>query len=293
MFRLMLNAHGAVQNPGEVDFLFDYLRRDLSGPGGWRYDLVALADNRIFRAHRLDVPAGVDGLDLLGDFVRQFQARDPQAVLTMNVHRHAERIAEVMPEARLIHLLRDPRDVARSSVGMGWAGVSYYGIDHWVRTERGWDEAAISTDRVLTLRFEDLMADIDARLSEVCDFIGVPFSPAMLEYHRNTTYGPPDPSIAEQWRRKASRREIALIEAKCGDLIRSRGYPRGAPPHHPGRFEQAALAGHNTVGRWRASIRRFGLPLLVSAKLARWAGARRLHADLRRRMDARTAKTLK
>ena len=293
VFRLMLNAHERIHNPGEVDFLFDFIAPDASHPTGWRYDRAALDGSRIFRAHRLAVPEGRDGLDLLADFVGQFRARAAGGVLTMNVHRHADRLAELMPEARVIHLLRDPRDVARSSVGMGWAGISYYGIDHWIRTERGWDAAAIAEDRVLTLRFEELMADIDARLGEVCAFLGVPFSPAMLQYHRNTSYGPPDPAIAEQWRRKAGGREIALLEAKCGDLIRSRGYARGAEPHHPGATERTSLALRNTLGRWRASIHRFGLPLLVSAKLARWAGARRLHADLRRRMDSRTAKLLK
>ena len=293
MFRLMLNAHAQVQNPGEVDFLFDYLRRDPSGPGGWRYDRAGLSDNRIFRAHGLDLPEGVDGLDLLADFIRQFRARDPQAVLTMNVHREAGRIAEALPAARLVHLLRDPRDVARSSVVMGWAGLSYYGVDHWIATERSWDAAGFPATRVLTLKFEDLMADLGGELGRVCAFLGVPFSAAMLDYHRDTTYGPPDPKLAEQWRRQAARREVALIEDKCGDLIAARGYAKGPVPHHPGRLELASLALRNNLGRRRASLRRFGLPLLVGAKLSGWVGATGLHRHFRRRMDARTAENLK
>jgi hypothetical protein len=293
MFRLMLNAHGAVQNPGEVDFLFDYLRRDPSGPGGWRYDLERLHDNRIFRAHALSVPTGVDGLDLLADFIRQFHARDPQAVLTMNAHRRAERIAEVMPGARIVHLLRDPRDVARSSVGMGWAGLSYYGVDHWIATERSWDVARFPDGQVLTLKFEDLMSNLEGELTRVCGFLGVPFSETMLGYHRNTTYGPPDPNLAEQWRRKGARHEIALIEGKCAALIAARGYAPGPAPHRPRRIERAVLALRNSVGRRRTSLRRFGLPLLLGAKLSRWVGATGLHRHFRRRMDARTARTLK
>lgn len=293
MFRLMLNAHTGLQNPGEVDFLFDALRPDPEGPGGWRYDRSALVDSRIFRAHGLDLPAGRDGRDLLDELVRQFRARDPGAVLTMNVHRHAGRIAAVLPEARLIHVLRDPRDVARSSVGMGWAGLSYYGVDHWIATERDWDAAAFPPERVLTLRFEDLMADLEGELTRVCDFLGVPFSETMLAYHRDTTYGPPDPALSEQWRRKASVREVALIEGKCGDLLAARGYAPGPAPHRPGAAERTLLALRNNVGRRRASLRRFGLPLLLGAKLSGWAGARGLHRRLRRRMDARTAETLK
>lgn len=293
MFRLMLNAHDGIQNPGEVDFLFDYLHRDPTGRGGWRYDLRTLGDNRIFRAHGLVIPKGLDGLDLFDSFLDQFRDRDPGAVLTMNVHRHAQRIDEVMPEARVIHLLRDPRDVARSSVGMGWAGLSYYGVDHWIATERDWDAAGLRDDRVLTLKFEDLMADLGGELARVCAFLGVTFSEAMLGYHRDTTYGPPDPKLAEQWRRKAAPHEIALLEGKCGGLIVARGYAAGAAPHLPGRFERLTLALRNNVGRRRASLRRFGLPLLLGAKLSGWVGATKLHRSFRRRMDARTAETLK
>ena len=211
----------------------------------------------------------------------------------MNLHRHVARMAELMPEARVIHLLRDPRDVARSSVGMGWAALSYYGVDHWIGTERDWDRAGLPADRVLTLKFEDLMADLEPRLTEVCSFLGVPFSPAMLDYHRDTTYGPPDPRISEQWRRKASRREIALLEAKCGAMITARGYASGGTPHHPGPLERGALSLRNQAGRWRMGIRRFGLPLLVGAKLTRLLGPRRLHLHFRRHMDAKIAQTLK
>lgn len=295
VFRLMLNAHERIHNPGEVDFLFDFLGSD--GAGGWRYDREALAASRIFRAHGLAMPKGLDGLDLMRDFIAQFQARAAAqaagGVLTMNLHRHARRMAELLPEARVIHLLRDPRDVARSSVGMGWAALSYYGVDHWIETERDWDAARIAADRVLSLKFEDLMADLGARLDEVCAFLGVPFSPTMLEYHRHTTYGPPDPNMAEQWRRKATPREIALIEGKCGDLIAARGYARGAEPHLPGAAERADLALRNRLGRWRMGVRRFGLPLYLGMKLSGMVGLRRLHLHLRQLVDAKIAKSLK
>lgn len=293
MFRLMLNAHDAMYNPGEADFLFDYLLPDPSKPDGWRYDRQGLADNRIFRAHGLDLSEDLDGLALLDDFIRQFQARAPQAVLTVNIHRHAERIMAAIPDARLIHLLRDPRDVARSSVVMGWAGLSYYGLDHWIRTEESWDAAAVPASQELTLKFEDLMADLQGSLTQVCDFLKVPFSTEMLGYHQDTTYGPPDPKLAEQWRRKAGAHEIALLDGKCGPLIASRGYAAGATPHHPGRVELAVLALRNNIGRRRASLRRFGLPLLIGAKVTGWVGATEQHRRLRRQMDAKTAETLK
>lgn len=292
LFRLMLNSHDGIKNPGEVDFLFDFLVRDPAHPTGWRYRRDEMARHRIVRAHGLVLRPDLDGLDLMADIIAQFDARAP-GVLTMNVHRHADRIAQLLPHARFIHLLRDPRDVARSSIGMGWAGNSFHGVTHWIHTETEWRQAGIDPSRRLTLKFEDLMADIELHLLEVCAFLDVPFSKVMLDYHKNTTYGPPDPGIAQQWRRKASLREIALLEGRVGPLLKDCGYVSNGAPALPGRLERLRLDMANRTGRWRFNIRRFGLPLYLSAHFTKRFGPKWLDNRLRLAMDARTIKVLK
>jgi len=140
LLRLMLKSHPEIQSPGEADFLFDHISH--TPGGGWRYDREALA---LVAA----MAAGTSGR------------------LCLNIRRHAGRMAALFPDAQVIHLLCDPRDVARSSIGMGWAGNSYFGVDHRIGTERGWDEAAIPEARVLTVRYEMLMADLEAELPEI------------------------------------------------------------------------------------------------------------------------------
>jgi hypothetical protein len=294
MFRLMLNNHEKISNPGEADFLFDFLVPDPAHPTGWRYDLEAMQGHRIFKAYGLAIPDGCDGLDLLYDMLRQFQARSDK-VLTLNMHRNIERMVALLPQARFIHILRDPRDVARSSIGMGWSGNSYYGVDHWLSTERGWDAAgsSIPVGQVLTLKFEILMADLEPQLKSLCDFLAVAYSETMLEYHKNTTYGPPDPKIAQQWRRKASGREIALLEGKCGDLLVARGYDLAGDPIIPRAFERWYLVAQNRVLRWRHNIRRFGLPLFLSAHFTRVVGPKFLNERLQRRIEGKVIKGLK
>lgn len=294
LFRLMLNAHGGISNPGEVDFLFDFLAPDPTHPTGWRYDRGAMQKHRIFRSRKLNLPADCDGLDLLHDMIAQLCERT-DGVLTLNVHRHADRIARVLPQARFIHLLRDPRDVARSSIGMGWSGNSFYGVEHWIATERSWDRAAtyIAEDQVMTLRFETLMADLENQLKRASVFLGLKFSASMLDYHKNTTYAPPDPRIAGQWRRNANPYDIALLEGKCGDLIVARGYELNGAPLYPGWLERRMLALKNRVFRWRYNIRRFGWPLFVSAHFTRLFGAKTLNERVQRRMDEKTIESLK
>lgn len=295
MFRLMLNSHPGLSNPGEVDFLFDHLYADTTYPTGWRYDREGLMAGRIFRAHQLQLHPDLEGLDLMADMLRQFQERAPGTVLTVNVHRNIMRIAKLFPTPRIIHMLRDPRDVARSCIGMGWVGTSYHGASVWIDTERDWDRVAprLSPDQVLTLTFEDLMRDLEPELARVCNFLQVPLHAEMLGYHRASSYDPPDATIAQQWRRKAEPHEIALIEGRCADLMTSRGYPPECGPRPPGPVEKLALATTNRTGRWRHNIKLYGLPLYAAHHATRLPGLRAFRSRIRKRMDAKVIAWLK
>lgn len=295
MFRLMLDSHPLVANPGEVDFLFDHLHPDPARPGGWRYDRAGLQASRIFRAHRLELRPDLEGMELMGDMLRQFAARAPGAVLTVNVHHNIARVARLWPRARFIHMLRDPRDVARSCVGMGWAGTSYHAAASWLAAERGWDEAAplLRPEQVLTLRFEDLMRDLEGQLAKVCAFLEVPWTDGMLRYHEKSSYQPPDPRIAHQWRHKAPPSEIALIEGRCAALMAARGYAPECGPRAPRRAEALALAVLNRTRRWRFNIGRFGLPLFLAGHATRLPGLRVFRPRVRLRMDEKISRWLK
>ena len=85
--------------------------------------MPGLRENRIFRSQALEIPEGLDGLMLLDSFLAQLQAKS-DGIFTLNIHRGISHVAELLPECKVIHMLRDPRDVGRSSIGMGWAKAS-------------------------------------------------------------------------------------------------------------------------------------------------------------------------
>ena len=149
------------------------------------------------------------------DFCRQFRARS-EGVLTLNIHRHASRMAELLPEARVIHLLRDPRDVARSAIGMGWAGTLYHGVDLWRDTEMAWDKVVpqLADSQALELRYEALCRNPEAELGRVCEFLGLSYDPAMLAIEDRSTYAPIDAGLAEQWRHKSSAMTSHWVRAR-------------------------------------------------------------------------------
>jgi hypothetical protein len=291
LFRLMLDHHPQLVNPGEVDFLFDHIHEDAAHPTGWRYDLDALQLSRIFRARGLEIPAGLQGTDLLQAFLAQFgdgtgdkTGDKTGAHVTLNVHRNASKIARLLPQARVIHMLRDGRDVASSSIGMGWVGNSYYGVDHWIATERDWDAAAalLPEAQRMELRFEALMSDLEGQLAAVCAFMGVDFAPEMLRYHETSSYGPPDPKIAQQWKRKAPPRMIALIEGKCAALLQARGYDLAGPgPAQPNAWERLWLPAQNRVKRSYFNFHRLGPGLFLRFHFARLLGTQGMKTRLR------------
>ncbi len=287
VFRLMLDAHPDIANPGEMDFLFDALVEDPSQPGGWKYDEDQLLNDRIFRASGLTFDPEKVGLRQLEGFLEQLRARYPGIILSINLHRNAGRLMKILPGARIVHLLRDPRDVARSSVAMGWAGTLYHGVGHWIATEREWDIAAANfkPEHVLTLTYEGLFADTAARLEEVCEFCSLAYDPAMLSYHENSTYAAPDPSLIQQWKRKCDPDEISLLEVRAGDLMTARGYELAGPVRKVGTLERRRLDLTNRLAVWRKGVSIYGAKDYWAEKVTRRLGLTSQHQTIRRRMQ--------
>lgn len=292
LLRLMIDGHPRLSNPGEMDFLFETPLRN-GAPDMAAY-ARELAFNRVFRSRGLNLNPTFGYEDQVRDFIRQLRA--PGKRLSINVHRHFDRIPAIFPDARYVHLLRDPRDVARSAIGMGWAGNVYFGVDHWVDSERSFERLAGMVDSKVTHRMmnEDLVRRPEDELRRLCAFLGVGYDPAMLDYPARTTYGPPDPALAEQWRRALSPRAIGLIEGKVGEMLAARGYPAsGHPVLSPSGLEKAALRQSNRLGRWRFSARRNGVALTVLDLVSRRLPFSGLKSLVRRRLSARESEFLK
>ena len=94
----------------------------------------------------------------------------------------ADRLATCWPAARFVHLLRHPLSAARS-----WheGDPARRPMAEAVR-HVAWYARAVERERVkhpgLTVRYEDLVADPATASAHVCDFLGVPWEAAMLDY---------------------------------------------------------------------------------------------------------------
>jgi hypothetical protein len=276
LLRLMLSHHPSIECAPEFEFLVEF-----PGFAGADTDVRAytdgLATNRIFRAYGLRADTSLDFVALANDLLWQYCGGSGKPIIGATCHKHFDRLKAIWPRPRYVHLLRDGRDVARSCVQMGWAGNAWYGVDRWVTAERLWDRIVATTaaeDRI-ELTYEDLILAPERELGRVCEFLGTRFDPKMMEYASKSTYERPDPKLVQQWRKKLSPRELALLEGKVGPLLRARGYQSsGVDALLPGPVEQARLRVEDKVGRLRFRLDRYGPANLVALKLAKTFGPR-------------------
>ncbi len=141
-------------------------------------------------------------------------------------------IAGLLPEAHLIHLVRDGRDVALSNRGL-WFGPGEdveAAATFWTDEVRRVRADAELVDHHLEIRYEDLVTDPEGTLREVCAFLALPFDTRMLAHHE--------------------------VAADRLDEIRTGIVPAGSPPVELDRFlaihEKARHPVDPTrIGRWR------------------------------------------
>lgn len=94
-----------------------------------------------------------------------------------------DKILQLMPEARLVHVYRDPRDVIASCMHQVWAPSDPVQAAQWYRDLLArWREirATIPDDTYIELSLESLVATPEPVLRRVCDFWNLPWHPSLL-----------------------------------------------------------------------------------------------------------------
>jgi hypothetical protein len=153
----------------------------------------------------------------------------------------------MFPEARVIHVLRDGRDVALSSANAArsWAPEMDAGrtIASFVGDWRAGVEsiraagAPLGEQRYLEIRFEDLRADAAAAARRLFAFAGIPCDDELAQrIAAETSLSRYDPAVRESgfrgqglaggWRERLSRDEARAVDETAGDLLVDLGYER-------------------------------------------------------------------
>ena len=295
LLRLALNAHSQIAWTREFEYAVDRLGSDGAYPDLKAY-VEWLATHRIFQSSGYRIRGDLSYPALVQDFLEQQRSSEGKPIVGATVHRHFDRCLQIWPNARFIHLVRDPRDVARSAMGMGWAGNTWKGVEGWLEAEETWERVCslVQPDRRIDVRYESFALRPQDELRRICGLLGVSYEPGMLDFDRRSTYQRPDPALVDQWKTRASKREIGWVETRAGTRMEALGYERSIPAARPPRaLQRGALSLHDRWKRIRFRVRRNGAAVFFIDWLVRHFGPRAWRDAMRVRINAIEAKHLR
>ena len=150
---------------------------------------------------------------------------------------HLNKLYELFPDnSRFLFINRDGRDVALSLKDVPWGGQSVYeSALEWRKMVRAVEDfrKVCPEDRLLTVRYEDLLSSPHDAMMKICDFMQVDNGGDIAKGFEQETVQNQKKNNFDKWKNAMSEREIQVFEAICGQELRNCNYER--------RFEDASL----------------------------------------------------
>jgi hypothetical protein len=138
-------------------------------------------------------------------------------------------IAEIYPDARFVHIIRDGRDVARSIVAQPWGPTTVKeAAKEWSSSVTAGHAAADELgERLLEVHYEDLLAEPRPGIERLYAHLGLDggIDEALEAAGEKANIGRHDKRVGSgKWRDAWGRRERRDFEQEAGDLLRELGY---------------------------------------------------------------------
>jgi hypothetical protein len=266
----MLDAHPDLAIPPETHFIPKLVKAMDAGdePREVAFELIIThrrwpdfgldADELRRRFDDIDRPSAGEALRAFYGLYAEQRGKPRWGDKSPSYVRRMRRVASALPEAHFVHLVRDGRDVALSQVEVDFGPDEVTGAaEDWVNGIEKARRQARRLRHYLELRYEDLVADPEPALRRVCEFVDLPWEPAMLDYHegaaermaevtrdfargegpaipaavraeRHTRVAePPQRARAGRWRTDMSASDRAAFEAIAGGVLADLGYEVG------------------------------------------------------------------
>ena len=257
MLRLMLNNHPNLVVPHESVFITDYFQRlpeygDLCHRDNARRLLNDISEHpQVKRGQLIVDPDAVlehrieTYRDLVDAIFRTYAAtvgkmrwgdKSPSYTEDLDI------VRRIFPYAKIIHLVRDGRDVVLSARSIEWisGNLPKLILDWQWKTTIAHKVGAVLGSDFLEVHYEDLVRRSEDTLRQVCQFIGEPYDEAMLDYwqtakgvvpteslkwHRHSVRAP-DTSLINKWKTQLSKPERIIFEQLAGETLDLFGYER-------------------------------------------------------------------
>ena len=260
LLRRVLSRSGALcGHPLEPQYILDLHERF----GFTITDVAAALDllisHRMFPAelinatvlrNRLSGRTSIDLAECLAVCYRVMRGDSDQTVLLKHptLILHPDVMRRLFPTLRVIQCIRDPRANALSRRTRWpatnlWTASSLWGES--IRAGRRFHEE--SGTPYLEMRYEDLLKSPESTCRGLCEFLNIPFEPAMLVVdYEMTEFNPDKPGEAAEhhfrsfeaqridtWRQFLTPAEVKLIETQCREGMELFGYTPTTPQVNP------------------------------------------------------------
>lgn len=133
----------------------------------------------------------------------------------------AREILEILPQARIVHIYRDPRDVVASFSRQRWSPRDKVQGALWYRSMMSrWFEirSSLPPHSLYEVSLERFVREPKEVLQEICLFAEIPFHERMLQIDLSRSH-------SGRWKREFNPEEKRQVQEILGDLIRALGYP--------------------------------------------------------------------
>jgi hypothetical protein len=235
MWRWFDGRFGDLAVPGNLnkclDVMLRYERLDVLEPDEARIR-AAFADGAKTYGRLFDIIHGQHA---------ERRGRSRWADKSLHTEFHTDRVFAELPGARMIHMVRDPRDRYASIIrryedrGKGPGAI----MGGWLASMRqGERNATRHASRYLFVNYETLARSPEATLRTVCDFLDLDFVPEMLgmgavadsrDFSGNSSFGTLEAGTIStrpigRYSTVLSTRQIAFVQACAGRRMAAHGY---------------------------------------------------------------------
>lgn len=169
-------------------------------------------------------------------------------------------LAAACPAARVLHIVRDPRDVTLSRLNAEWSSGWPYELHLLVQEAQlriGRREGRrLFGDAYREIRYEDLLDSPESELEKVCEWLEMRFRRQMLQFGdaareligdrerswKREATGPLLRDNTRKWPSRLSVYQIRLAEAVCREAFEACGYRRAQPEGRVRGWRRLVLA---------------------------------------------------
>jgi SAM-dependent methyltransferase len=271
LLRLMLDSHSELAIPGETHFVPSVINGGTAAADPSSAALQLIVNDERWPGFELDPEALRERAQALGcrsagDVLRAFYSmyaeshgkqrwgdKTPWYVVKI------EAIAAALTEAHFVHIIRDGRDVALSVIPL------WFGPRTPAEAAQWWADRVIAGRRAASkgvpyceVFYERLVAQPEAELERICEFLGLEYEPQMLEFGSRASVaietllptpqvvtgpisraettardtarlsGPVDALSVGRWRNEMTADQLQEFEDTAGELLSELGYELGS-----------------------------------------------------------------